>query len=169
MGKGDYLPLSSGTGLLNDFDFLTGPVVRENTGGGGIRHPMCYSPDPNAARVNLDLPDLFRLSLQNWRLDKDGVIPRQVADRGVDQSCVLPYYPYRDDGCALYNAIERYVRTVVESAYSEPGSLQADHELQQWRRELTRAREEGGVGLLGVAGDDTQGQTCWSLVRSLAK
>ena len=57
----------------------------------------------------------------------------------------------------MYAAIERYVRAVVESAYSEPGSLRADHEVQQWRRELTRAREHGGVGLLGVAGDDRQG------------
>ena len=71
---------------------------------------------------------------------------------------VLPYYPYRDDSCALYAAIERYVRAVVEAAYSEPGSLQADHELQQWRRELTLPRREGGVGMTGVAGDDSQGQ-----------
>ena len=102
-------------------------------------------------------------SLQNWRLDREGVVPRQVAARGVAQPCVLPYYPYRDDGCALYAALERYVRAVVEAAYREPGSLQADYELRQWREELTRARQQGGVGMAGVAGDNCQGQTFWIL------
>lgn len=97
--------------------------------------------------------------IKTWRLDKDGDIPKQIAGRGVDQASVLPYYPYRDDSCALYAIIERYVRTVVESAYSEPNSLEADHEVQQWRRELTRAIPDGGVGMQGVAGDDDKGFT----------
>ena len=86
-----------------------------------------------------------------------GVVPEQIAARGVADRSVLPYYPYREDACALYAAIERYVRSVVQEVYSDPGRLAEDWELRNWRRELTQSREQGGVGLLGVPGDDEQG------------
>ena len=95
--------------------------------------------------------------IRRWRLDSMGVVPAQVAGRGVADPAVLPYYPYRDDATALYAAIERYVRSVVEDVYSAPGRLAGDWELQHWRRELTQPRDQGGVGLLGVPGDEQNG------------
>ena len=86
-----------------------------------------------------------------------GVVPEQIASRGVADPAILPYYPYRDDACGLYAAIERYVRSVVEGVYGDPDRLAGDCELQQWRRELTQPRDKGGVGLLGVPGDDAKG------------
>ena len=118
-------------------------------------------------------PDASR-SLKNWRLDQDGTVPAQVEARGVLSSNVLPYYPYRDDAVELYGIIRRYVKTVVEAVYSESGSLQADTELQQWRRELTTEIASGGVGMRGVAGDDVNGESpsravwCGQTSRSVA-
>ena len=96
-------------------------------------------------------------SLKRWRLDSTGVVPEQVARRGVSDPAVLAYYPYRDDACALYTAIEGYVRAVVEEVYSGPERLAGDWELQRWRQELTQPRDQGGVGLLGVPGDPEKG------------
>ncbi|XP_037075252.1 LOW QUALITY PROTEIN: polyunsaturated fatty acid 5-lipoxygenase-like [Pollicipes pollicipes] len=103
--------------------------------------------------------DLIRRGIKTWRMDTLGIVPKQVASRGVLDRAVLPYYPYRDDACALYAALERYVRAVVSMVYSSPERLKDDWELQQWRRELTRPRDKGGVGLLGVPGDDETGFT----------
>ena len=96
-------------------------------------------------------------SIKRWRLDSMGVVPEQVAGRGVADKSVLPYYPYREDACALYAAIERYVRSVIEDVYADPARLAGDWELQHWRRELTQPRDQGGVGLLGVPGDEKNG------------
>lgn len=38
----------------------------------------------------------------------------QVMDKNI-----LPYYPYRDDGVPLFNAIKRYVTKVVNHYYGE--------------------------------------------------
>ena len=32
---------------------------------------------------------------------------------------VLPDYPYRDDGLMLYNAINKYVTSIVEARYGK--------------------------------------------------
>ncbi|XP_043214572.1 allene oxide synthase-lipoxygenase protein-like isoform X1 [Amphibalanus amphitrite] len=103
--------------------------------------------------------ELIRRGIKRWRLDTMGVVPAQIAGRGVADHSVLPYYPYRDDATALYAAIERYVRSVIDDVYSEPERLAGDWELQHWRKELTQPRDQGGVGLLGVPGDDEKGFT----------
>ncbi|XP_043237383.1 polyunsaturated fatty acid 5-lipoxygenase-like isoform X3 [Amphibalanus amphitrite] len=103
--------------------------------------------------------ELIRRGIKRWRLDTMGVVPAQIAGRGVADHSVLPYYPYRDDATALYAAIERYVRSVIDDVYSEPERLAGDWELQHWRKELTLPRDQGGVGLLGVPGDDEKGFT----------
>ena len=37
----------------------------------------------------------------------------------VSDPSVLPDYPYRDDGLLLYNAINKYVTSVIEARYGE--------------------------------------------------
>lgn len=96
--------------------------------------------------------------LQSWRMDTTGIVPNQVEARGVLDPEVLPYYPYRDDACALYASLRRYVSAVVEAVYNSEEKLRGDWELQQWRRELTTPREQGGVGLFGVPGHHDRGR-----------
>ncbi|XP_043191583.1 polyunsaturated fatty acid lipoxygenase ALOX8-like [Amphibalanus amphitrite] len=91
--------------------------------------------------------------LERWRLDRDGVVPRQVAARGVAEPSVLPHYPYRDDATALHAAIERYVRASLRAVYDDERRLDGDWELFQWRRELGNTEQAGGCRINGVRGD----------------
>ncbi|KAF0309260.1 Allene oxide synthase-lipoxygenase protein [Amphibalanus amphitrite] len=103
--------------------------------------------------------ELMRRGKASWRLDLDGVVPRQVAARGVAEPSVLPHYPYRDDATALHAAIERYVRACLEPYYTDETRVAGDWELLQWRRELVRPAQKGGLGLRGVPGDMVAGFT----------
>ncbi|XP_043191598.1 polyunsaturated fatty acid 5-lipoxygenase-like isoform X2 [Amphibalanus amphitrite] len=103
--------------------------------------------------------ELMRRGKASWRLDLDGVVPRQVAARGVSEPSVLPHYPYRDDATALHAAIERYVRACLEPYYTDETRVAGDWELLQWRRELVRPAQKGGLGLRGVPGDMVAGFT----------
>lgn len=95
----------------------------------------------------------------NWRLDIEGTIPKQIEKRGVLDESILPYYPYRDDAISVYNAVKKYVTKMVHHYYASDDDIRKDYELQTWRKELTSPRTEGGVGMLGVAGSDEEGFT----------
>lgn len=47
----------------------------------------------------------------------DGNVKNQIEVRGVLDSKVLPYYPYRDDALCLYEIIKKYVTKVVKYFY----------------------------------------------------
>ncbi|XP_076316229.1 allene oxide synthase-lipoxygenase protein-like isoform X3 [Tachypleus tridentatus] len=97
--------------------------------------------------------ELIKRSFEKWRLDINGIIPKDFQVRKVDDPNVLPYYPYRDDSTAIFTAIRNYVTKVVKFYYDEPQKVTNDTELQHWREELVLSRNEGGVGLLGVPGE----------------
>ncbi|GAV06738.1 hypothetical protein RvY_16677-2 [Ramazzottius varieornatus] len=97
--------------------------------------------------------EVMRRKLDVWKLDEDPIPPADCARRGVLDKFVLPYYPYRDDAVAVYYLIEKYVRTVVRHFYDSPDKIEHDYELQNWAAELVRPREEGGLGLNGIAGN----------------
>lgn len=97
---------------------------------------------------------LIGRSVSSWRMDEDGVPEEEMKKRGVLDSSILPYYPYRDDAIPLFTAIKKYATKVLEHYYDTPDKVLEDHELQQWRREMVTPTNEGGVGIAGVPGDD---------------
>jgi arachidonate 5-lipoxygenase len=66
--------------------------------------------------------DKFIFRFQQWRVDEDGNMEKELKKRGVFDPEVLPYYPYRDDGVQLYRLIrEEYVAKVVKVFYGKSG------------------------------------------------
>ena len=59
----------------------------------------------------------FHYRWQEWKLDVDGTLPKDLESRGVLDESVLPNYPYRDDGILLYNALKEYVTNVLKIYY----------------------------------------------------
>ncbi|CAG0885599.1 unnamed protein product [Darwinula stevensoni] len=101
--------------------------------------------------------ELIARGVERWRMNVEGNVRNELEARGVLDPEVLPYYPYRDDAVEIYDAIHLYVREVVPYIYDSDEQVREDWELQQWRLELSRGKEAGGVGLHGVPGSDTQG------------
>ena len=63
-------------------------------------------------------------------------IKRNTKERGVDDPKTLPGYYYRDDGLKLWNAMESYVRLVVDDFYKDDTEVKGDSELQKWADDL---------------------------------
>ncbi|XP_076360034.1 allene oxide synthase-lipoxygenase protein-like isoform X1 [Tachypleus tridentatus] len=98
--------------------------------------------------------DLIKRGFKQWRMNVHGIIPNDFKAREVDDPNVLPNYPYRDDAVAIYKAINNYVTNVVQFYYDSSEKVINDEELQCWRDELVLSRDEGGVGLMGVPGEN---------------
>ena len=82
-------------------------------------------------------------------------LPRNVRRRGVDDWRMLPCYWYRDDGLAIWGAIEKYVGTVLQLCYRNDDNVKADEELQAWIADLG----ENGLATLTKDAADPSGQT----------
>ena len=63
-------------------------------------------------------------------------IKRNVKERGVADPNQLPGYFYRDDGLKVWNAMEDYIRSVLNEFYSTDDSVKADTELQNWAKDI---------------------------------
>ncbi|XP_031555445.1 arachidonate 8S-lipoxygenase-like isoform X2 [Actinia tenebrosa] len=96
--------------------------------------------------------NLLSLGWQEWRLDVQGCLPKDLSTRGVDNPEVLPDYPYRDDSLPLYHSIENLVRTIVYNRYLDPDILRNDSELSAWSRELASDGSDG-CSIKGIPGD----------------
>lgn len=70
-------------------------------------------------------------------------LPKELAARGVDDEETLPFFPYREDGLQLWNAIDRYVRNALRTWYRSDADVVADTELAAWASEL--GSETGGA------------------------
>ncbi|MEZ4266613.1 MAG: lipoxygenase family protein [Myxococcota bacterium] len=57
---------------------------------------------------------------------------RDIADRGLDDTDVLPSFPYRDDGFLVLDAIETMVRDYLGLYYLRAEDVTEDAELQRW-------------------------------------
>ena len=63
-------------------------------------------------------------------------IKRNTKERGVDDPKTLPGYYYRDDGLKLWNAMESYVRDIVNEFYKDNAAVKGDSELQKWAQDI---------------------------------
>lgn len=63
-------------------------------------------------------------------------LPATFADRGVDDSVALPYYPFRDDALLYWQAIQRWVSEYLSLYYKSDADVAEDVELQAWGLEL---------------------------------
>jgi len=63
-------------------------------------------------------------------------LPDELAARGTTDKEALPFYPYRDDGMRIWNAIEEYFTGYVNLYYHDDKTVVEDSELQNWYIEL---------------------------------
>ncbi|XP_071114274.1 allene oxide synthase-lipoxygenase protein-like [Haliotis cracherodii] len=96
---------------------------------------------------------IIRRGLPLWRMDVEGSLPEDLKARGVFDNNVLPGYYYRDDGLLVYNAIVAYITKYINLYYEYEEKIGEDFELQSWASELTKSREDGGLGINGVPGE----------------
>ncbi|XP_033110246.1 arachidonate 5-lipoxygenase-like isoform X2 [Anneissia japonica] len=97
--------------------------------------------------------EIMKRCWSSWRLDVTGTLPKELESRGVDDPELLPNYYYRDDALLLWDAISKYVRTVVNAHYDTPEKILNDYELQEWHTMLLSPVGEGGCGIQGIPGD----------------
>jgi arachidonate 15-lipoxygenase len=78
----------------------------------------------------------------------DSVFTKRLSLRGVDNSEVLPEFPFRDDGLLVWRALSAWVGSYVELYYASDAEVSADTELQGWLRQWSAT--DGG-GIRGIA------------------
>ncbi|MDQ3032542.1 MAG: SRPBCC family protein [Myxococcota bacterium] len=72
--------------------------------------------------------------------------PDRMSERGFDEARTdgLEGYLYRDDGFAIWNAIDRYVGEVVDATYADDRAVASDPAICAWARECS-APDRGAV------------------------
>ena len=63
-------------------------------------------------------------------------LKKDLKKRGCDNKNELPYYPYRDDGMLVWNAMEEYVTDVVNMHYKTDADIMNDSELQHFAQDI---------------------------------
>ena len=80
--------------------------------------------------------ELTRRAGSAYRVDCTN-IKESIKERGVDNPGQLPGYHYRDDGLKVWNAMETYVREIINLFYdSSNQAVASDTELQKWAKEV---------------------------------
>jgi hypothetical protein len=72
---------------------------------------------------------------KSWTLHTNN-LKKDLLERGVNDKDKLPYYPYRDDGLLVWNAMEEYIGAVVENHYKTDKDIMADTELQNFAMDV---------------------------------
>ncbi len=88
--------------------------------------------------------ELVKDAYQEWNL-QDFAFPKEIENRGMDDTTRLPHYPYRDDGMLVWNAIHTFVSDYLHHFYPTPEDLLQDMELQAWAQELSDQNNGGKV------------------------
>ncbi|CAI8046595.1 Polyunsaturated fatty acid 5-lipoxygenase [Geodia barretti] len=63
-------------------------------------------------------------------------IKRDVKARGVQDSSLLPFYHYRDDGIKIWDALTTYVNSIIDLSYHDDKSVKEDKELQSFAHDI---------------------------------
>ena len=92
--------------------------------------------------ATIDNARLFAvLGVQSYSFN-EAMLPKQLAERGVDDQEAFPIYPYRDDALLLWDAIHDWVKSYLSIYYANDRAVQNDGALQAWVKELIS--EDGG-------------------------
>jgi arachidonate 15-lipoxygenase len=68
--------------------------------------------------------------------------PNDIANREVDNPDL--FYPYRDDGILLWNAIQSFVKEYVDVYYKSEADVTEDYEIQAWANDIS-AQDRGRI------------------------
>jgi arachidonate 15-lipoxygenase len=68
--------------------------------------------------------------------------PNDIANREVDNPDL--FYPYRDDGILLWNAIQSFVKEYVDLYYKSEADVTGDYEIQAWANDIS-AQDRGRI------------------------
>lgn len=98
---------------------------------GGVFDDFIATGGPDKGHVQLGKKGFGR-----WKLSDNKPRP-DFERRGVLDPAVLPYYPYRDDTLALWDAIEEYVGGVLGHFYRSDADLAEDTEMRAFWADLT--------------------------------
>jgi arachidonate 15-lipoxygenase len=74
----------------------------------------------------------------------DAMLRRRLKNQGLDDTDILPHYPYRDDALLYWDAIHQWVADYLALYYPRDADLQEDWELADWFAELV-SQDGGGV------------------------
>ena len=66
---------------------------------------------------------------------KESALPKDIASREVDNPDL--FYPYRDDGILLWDAIQSFVKEYIELYYETDSDVAEDHEVQAWANDIS--------------------------------
>ncbi|MES2625373.1 MAG: lipoxygenase family protein [Pseudomonadota bacterium] len=65
----------------------------------------------------------------------DYAFPKDIANREVDNPSL--FYPYRDDGLLLWDAIQNFVRDYINTCYQSDEDVALDHEINMWAHDIS--------------------------------
>ncbi|MUG94341.1 lipoxygenase [Scytonema sp. UIC 10036] len=88
--------------------------------------------------------------LQSYSFN-NAILPKQFKQRGVEDSNLLPVYPYRDDALLVWDAIHQWVSSYLNLYYTTDEDIQKDAALQAWAAEA-RSYDGGRVSDFGEDG-----------------
>jgi arachidonate 15-lipoxygenase len=92
--------------------------------------------------------------VQSYRFNS-AILPKQLELRGVDDTELLPVYPYRDDGLLIWNAIYEWVCDYLSIYYRTEDDVQKDTYIQKWATEV-QAFDGGRIQDFGEANGGIQ-------------
>ncbi|OUL24997.1 lipoxygenase [Nostoc sp. T09] len=79
------------------------------------------------------------------------MLRKQFQQRGVDDSNLLPVYPYRDDALLVWDTIQQWVSDYLNLYYATDQDIQNDTALQAWAAEV-QAYDGGRISDFGEDG-----------------
>ncbi len=72
-----------------------------------------------------------------WEIHHNN-LRKNLEARGVMNKEELPYYPYRDDGLLVWDAMEAFIREVVDMHYATDADMKADTEMQAFAQDVAK-------------------------------
>lgn len=73
---------------------------------------------------------------------KESALPKDIANREVDNPDL--FYPFRDDGILLWDAIQNFANEYIELYYNSDSDIAEDHEVQTWANDIS-AQDRGRI------------------------
>jgi len=73
---------------------------------------------------------------------KASAFPNDIAKREVDNPAL--FYPFRDDGMLLWNAIQSFVKEYIDVYYRSDADVIEDYEIQAWANDVS-AQDRGRI------------------------